>query len=241
MAYYTISDLHGHYDLYEAVKNFISPHDKVICLGDCGDRGPRSWETIKAVYYDPQWIYLMGNHEHMLLYAIMQYYKGQRGEIYNPSLISPYTHNPTALLQSNGGYSTFLGWMRDGENYSWIDRLAELPTYYHYVSENKVDIYLSHAGFTPNTSTIPDQWELVWNRNHFTDEWPDGKENTLIIHGHTPCEYLKADWVVSDGAYQYAGDHKIDIDMGTAWNGATCLLNLDTLEEIIFNYGKGES
>lgn len=62
---YAISDLHGMLCLYQEVKKFLKPEDKVYCLGDCGDRGPDPWETIKAVAADPQFIYIKGNHEDM--------------------------------------------------------------------------------------------------------------------------------------------------------------------------------
>ena len=66
---FACSDLHGMMNLYKQIKEFIEPEDTVICLGDCGDRGYDSWELIKKVYTDPQFIYLMGNHERMLIDA----------------------------------------------------------------------------------------------------------------------------------------------------------------------------
>lgn len=53
MAIYAVSDLHGRFDLYKQICDFLKPEDEVICLGDCGDRGPQSWETITAVYENP--------------------------------------------------------------------------------------------------------------------------------------------------------------------------------------------
>ena len=70
MATYAISDLHGRMDLFRQVKEFLQPEDVVYVLGDCGDRGPAGWELIKTVYEDPQFIYLMGNHEDMLVNAM---------------------------------------------------------------------------------------------------------------------------------------------------------------------------
>ena len=70
MATYAISDLHGRMDLFRQVKEFLQPEDVVYVLGDCGDRGPAGWELIKTVYEDPQFIYLMGNHEDMLVDAM---------------------------------------------------------------------------------------------------------------------------------------------------------------------------
>ena len=67
---YVCSDLHGCFDLYEQINNFILPDDTVIFLGDAIDRGPYSYETMEAIRTNPQWIYLKGNHEAMLEDAI---------------------------------------------------------------------------------------------------------------------------------------------------------------------------
>lgn len=80
MSIYAVSDLHGYLDLYKQIKAFLKPEDKVIFLGDAGDRGPQPWETIKAIAADPQWTYLMGNHEHMLAGAMCEYLEDIRTE-----------------------------------------------------------------------------------------------------------------------------------------------------------------
>jgi predicted phosphodiesterase len=61
MSVYAVSDMHGCIDAYWKIKNYINPEDTVYCLGDCGDRGPESWNTIKMVLTDPQFIYIKGN------------------------------------------------------------------------------------------------------------------------------------------------------------------------------------
>ena len=60
MNVYACSDLHGMYDLYQQIKDFIKPEDIVYCLGDCGDRGPDGWQIITEIINNPQWIYLYG-------------------------------------------------------------------------------------------------------------------------------------------------------------------------------------
>ena len=74
MARYACSDMHGCIEAYHMIKNFIKPEDTVYCLGDCGDRGKHSWQTIKAVYEDSQFFYLKGNHEDMLVKAAKEYF-----------------------------------------------------------------------------------------------------------------------------------------------------------------------
>jgi serine/threonine protein phosphatase 1 len=69
MARYAFADIHGRMDILKKIIDKIKPGDVVYCLGDCGDRGPDSWECIKTVLAHPQIIYLKGNHEDMLVKA----------------------------------------------------------------------------------------------------------------------------------------------------------------------------
>lgn len=238
MSIYAISDLHGCLDLYKQVKEFLKPEDKVYCLGDCGDRGPNSWETIKAVANDPQFIYLMGNHEHMLL-AAMNSVLGypQIGDCI-------FYNDPEKLLYTNGGYSTLVGWQKDGKEVSWIDYFSNLKRIEFYKNADGIDIILCHAGYCPIDT--PTDYDLIWDRSHFWSPWPKSLDNAIMVHGHTPCEYLSEDlnmlhgpeyrkkWAPIDGAIWYADGHKIDIDMGSFYTNTTLLLDLDTFEEHIF-------
>ena len=67
---YAIADLHGQLDLLRQVKEYLHEDDILYILGDSGDRGPQPWATLKMSLDDPQFIYLMGNHDLMLLDAI---------------------------------------------------------------------------------------------------------------------------------------------------------------------------
>lgn len=221
MSVYAISDLHGCLDGYKVVKDFLKPEDKVICLGDCGDRGPRPWETIKAVAADKQWTYLMGNHEHMLAGAMCQYLNDSRLKIFEKAYDNQDMIN---LLGFNGGYKTLNGWIRDGADPAWITYLLELP--YTATYEN---IILSHAGFN---SVPTDNYDYLWDRTHI-DIAPESNDK-VIVHGHTPCVYLLDNWTPEDGTIWYANNQKVDIDMGTVSSNCICLLNLDTFDEEIF-------
>lgn len=226
MSVYAISDLHGRLDLYKAVQDFLKPEDKVFCLGDCGDRGPQSWETIKAVASNPQWTYLMGNHEHMLAGAMCEYLD----DIRLSQFIESYgDKSMITLLASNGGQDTLDSWINEGANPDWITYLLNLKMIKKYG-----DIILCHAGFTPITDyTCPDLFDLLWDRSHFYEELQ--LSNYIVVHGHTPCQILSSKWTIEDGAFRYCNGFKIDIDVGAYINGATVLLNLDTFDEHIFS------
>jgi hypothetical protein len=232
MSVYAMSDIHGRLDLYKQVKAFIKPEDIVYFLGDAGDRGPQPWETIKAIYNDPQFIYLKGNHEDMLVES----FYGHMDEIY--------------LCCMNGGTDTRKGLMAEPDAEDWVAKLNNLPLEKEYTNEWNETIILCHAGYTPieDNSAWPTRHELLWSREHFHDRWPVGYEDTRVVHGHTPIPYLInalnefAEWNNQEALYKswdggalwYEDGHKICIDCASAYYDCCVLLNLDDYTEHIF-------
>ena len=227
MTTYAVSDLHGCKVFYDAIKAVIKPEDIVYCLGDAGDRGPQPWETLKVCLDDPQFIYIRGNHDEMLLEVMRDALFQDRG---------PWkTYSNLQILAYNGGYETYEGWMEEDEynQRKYYDKLSATPLTALYGNKDNKGIYLCHAGGTPG---IPEQWEkdeVLWSRDHFEDEWPEGRENDYVVHGHTPVSNFrdKDDENLFD-VYRYAGGHKINIDTGAKWSGRACLFNLDTMDAI---------
>lgn len=224
MTRYAIADLHGRLDLFYEVKERLNESDILFVLGDCGDRGPEPWRTIQTVLDDPQCVYLMGNHEDMLIEAIKGWYE-RRGNLID-FLSHDYCYD---LLRSNGGRETFLGWLDCENRDEYFRRLTRLPRYIYIRNETGCNICLTHAGFTPPRRPI-DRQVLLWDRYHLYDAWVGG-ENEYIVHGHTPVlSVTDIDNTLRDGAMFYAGGHKIDIDAGAVFTDCVCLLNLETLE-----------
>lgn len=226
MSIYAISDLHGCLKFYDAIKNFIQPEDTVYVLGDCGDRGPQPWETIKAIYNDPQFIYIKGNHEDMLVKAMRHTIRTGKnfGNDYN-------------LCRSNGGEDTFKGWLKenDEQRLFWYKALDNLPLSVEYTNKDGIKIFMNHSGADENASDE----ELLWDRDHFF-HWTSNYD--LIVHGHTPIPlmddefkfYEKNHVPFEPGAYWYEHNRKVNIDCGAVWTGYTVLLDLDTFDEQIF-------
>ena len=235
MATYVCSDLHGHLELYEQIKDYIQPEDKVFYLGDAGDRGPQCWETIKMIYNDPQFIYIKGNHEDMLVGAMQDYLRPSRR-------MSEDYH----ILVRNGGLRTFDGWDEEENKEEWMEKLRELPTFATYQNDQDQLIYLTHAGFTPywneskKDTYLPLDEELLWDRYHFLDSWDEEHfPNIIVIHGHTPSHYIHREqgYTLDNyelGAYRYCDNHKICVDCGTYATKTVCLLNMDTWESKLF-------
>lgn len=231
MAVYACSDLHGMLHFYKAIKDILKPEDVVYFLGDAGDRGPHPWECIKAILEDPQFIYIKGNHEDMLVDAM--------GHGYGSAW---------ALLRSNGGKKTCEEAMAEPDWKEWRDKLASLPTKAMYGNVQGETIYLSHAGFTPHTNHqgyMSWNWDkdLLWDRDHFLDPWPEDEmfQKSIVVHGHTPIPYLLEEidpacrmGEIEPGALWYAGGKKCCIDCGAVFTGFCVLLNLDTWDEEVF-------
>ena len=233
MAVYVCADLHGHLQIYKKIKAMLKPEDKVFCLGDCGDRGPDSWETIKAVYSDPQFIYLKGNHEDMLVKACKDYLMDD----------GMWDYMSYTLCCHNGGRETLEGWELDPHREEWFRRLQKLPTWDSYEAEDGTVFVLCHAGFTPwfkegtTECEIPIDKDLLWDREHIYSRTylPKHMDDVIVVHGHTPIHYLTVDLDIpwESGAFWYCDNHKVCIDSGGFFSGEWVLLNLDTREEIV--------
>lgn len=237
MSVYAMSDLHGHYEIYEKVKAMLKPEDKVYFLGDAGDRGPDSWKCIKAIYDNPQFIYIKGNHEDMLVDACQDYLDD-----------GTWNYNSYMLSYRNGGEDTMEAWEHDPNRVEWVKKLRRLPLWEEYTNPFGIKFILCHAGFTPwieegDTETIiPDNETLLWDREHYYSNTylPQHMEDVIIVHGHTPIHHLADDigetWLA--GAFWYCGNHKICIDSGGFFSDEFVLLNLDTLEDIVLTLDK---
>ena len=233
MAVYATSDLHGQKILYDIIKSMLKPEDIVYFLGDANDRGPDGWELIKTIYEDPQFIYLRGNHEEMFVAAAWDMIDGKKN-----------TDN-IALLYQNGGAKTISGWSKDRRPKDWFDKIMALPTHAEYVNKDGKTILMSHAGYTPqwisNELYIPDDYDLIWDREHMDDYWNETHfKDHIIVHGHTPTVYIAADCghigdTLDAGAYWYSNRHKVCLDNACYATGFACLLNLDTLEDIVIS------
>lgn len=231
MTTWAIADLHGHLEIWKKVKEIIGPDDIVYVLGDCVDRGPQSWETLKTVYNDPQARLLKGNHEDMLVKACEDYLE-----------YGTWEYHSYSLCRMNGGEDTMLSWERDPDREMWLKRLRALPTWDSKEIDGKYYTFC-HAGFTPwfregtMECFVPADRMLIWDREHYFEDWVDGEmdDDIVVVHGHTPIHHLSEDlWVEwESGAFWYCDDHKVCIDSGGFFSGEFILLCLDTREDIV--------
>ena len=229
---YAIGDLHGHFDqfllLYDQLLNDgLDPEkDTLIFLGDIVDGGPQTKQVIDWLMdYEkkyPQTIILTGNHEQLMLDALifngkvygsydLWYQQGgkQTCESYYPKTLSRYERavsNPKDHIPP--------------EHFDW---LIERPFYY------EIDKYFFvHAGI-PNHTSLKEFKEAIdnndldmkqssiWIRDEFLQSVKDwGKK---IIFGHTVYpyrSYLGTDpntmKTTNERGYPFIMENKIGID-----------------------------
>lgn len=230
MSTYAISDLHGCLEHWKKVKKILKDEDIIYVLGDCTDRGPEPWKTLKDIATTPQVILLKGNHEDMLVKAAREAMDGS------------YGCSKQRLLASNGGFETLTELLYEDRPEIWISMLAKLPTHTTYTNENGQKIFLCHAGcslWADEPEVIPDDRDLIWDRVHYISKKSDLMSDTIVVHGHTPIVYLAEDIGVEEPdewvPLTYCDGKKICIDQETVFSGHSILLNLDTLEAIDIN------
>ena len=224
---YAIADIHGQYNLWRQIIETLDQNDILYVLGDCGDRGPDGWKIICEALRDPRVIYIRGNHEEMLLHNWRYDWCGE--DFY--------------MWQYNGGYETFENMLQDVNHQKYLIELAKTKFYHCYKSKNGNIIHLSHAGFTlMQNDAIPHKDDLLWDRDHLEDGcdwWPEENPNDYIVHGHTYCAsrcFSRVDIKLNNSKTvgRYAHGHKICIDGRSFQYGKIAMLDLDTLEEIVF-------
>ena len=185
MATYAATDLHGMYSLWKQIKEYMKPDDTLYYLGDAIDRGPRGWDVFTELLDDPRVIFIRGNHEDMMYKAY--------------SHTGPLGKKCLQYWIENGGNITFENMKKIPFKIrmKYIKQIPKLSTMEVFKNGQGEIFLLTHAGCTPNKEywgLNDEDWSYsnLWNRKHFTDPWPQDKNNEqkFVIHGHTPVQYM---------------------------------------------------
>lgn len=230
---YATTDLHGDYDLWKQIQNYLQEDDKLIFLGDAIDRGDRGFEIFMEMLDDPRVIFIKGNHEDMMYWAYFSREKDKK------KLTAVWYKNGGLYTQNNIRHLINSGQLTEDQVIEYITQIDDLPTYIICPIEdsNKI-IYLTHAGFTPNPQLLDlsgtkQEELLLWDRKHIGDSWPQQYPNIYILHGHTPIQslplYGQRAWDPNIGLTSYADGHKICLDLGTISSQAAVLYCLNTM------------
>lgn len=235
---YAFTDLHGIYDLWAQIRDYCDETDTLYFLGDAADRGLDGLKIIKELIADKRVIYLLGNHEEMMLNTIQCYLPNFDGSI------DPMETEEWIWMQ-NGGYSTLDDFKQESDamKIAIFRELQKLKDHTKYINKNNQTIYLCHAGTQFNwrgywsMSNYRNFNHYTWDRRHFRLPW-EKDENSFMVHGHTPVHYvcLSEGWdpdLTEDGdvkILKYCDGHKIDLDLLSIETKRAALFNLDTLE-----------
>lgn len=163
-----IGDIHGHYDGLMRLWDVIAPtpSDRIYCVGDLIDRGPKSAQVVDFVRQHVHGC-VRGNHEQLLIDSFVN------GSVNMPTLQGWLYSGGQATLASYGGSADALN-----DHLDWI---KGLPLYL-----DLGNVWLVHAGVNP-TLPIDQQssYELCWIRETFHSiETPYFADKTIIT-GHT--------------------------------------------------------
>jgi serine/threonine protein phosphatase 1 len=221
---FAISDLHGQYDLWLQIKDYLKPEDVLYCLGDSIDRGSDGIPILFELLNRENTYMIKGNHEKFLEQIVPQFIKGDTHLSY--------------FWFINGGKPTWSSIERatDSMKLEIVKKIQNMPLRIDIKNVKGQNIILTHAGFNPlnkklkhfiNTNDIEGLESFyLWSRNHFDMSWSNEKfKNTYLVHGHTPVQIFYLDKIK-----KYANGHAFDIDMGSAYSNVAALFNLDTLE-----------
>jgi serine/threonine protein phosphatase 1 len=218
--FYAIGDIHGRRDCLDLLLTRIDDDDRVrgpadttlVFLGDLVDRGPDSRGVIErsiAVAATRQTVFLMGNHEEILIRA----WEGDR--------------RATALFHRVGGRETMISYGLAAAAYDAID-MAELTVELdrrvprdHIAflrgfadSHSCGDYLFVHAGIRPGVPIDAQQpADLRWIRSEFLNDRRD--HGPMIVHGHSITE------AVDEQA------NRIGIDTGAFASGKLTAIGLE--------------
>jgi serine/threonine protein phosphatase 1 len=172
-----IGDIHGCVRSIQTMWNKLKPYKQAthVFIGDYIDRGPGSKEVIDFlldVQHDRECIFLRGNHEQMLLDALLR--------------------NDADNWMYNGGDTTL-------KSYNNPARLSDIPeSHIRFYEETKLfydteNYFFVHAGAPPHQTIEESKNDskaeqfFLWGREHlnaFETPW----EKTVVF-GHTPRPY----------------------------------------------------
>jgi serine/threonine protein phosphatase 1 len=183
---YAVGDIHGCLDrlvtLHEIIAEDIAArpakHTTLVHLGDYVDRGTDSAQVIDWLIDQPPvpadaFVNLMGNHEHMMLSAIVGADRDAAG-----------------LWLSNGGADSLLSW---GISHTvppaeWASRipLRHLIFLRDLAICRRIGPYLFvHAGIRPGVPLDrQSRHDMMWIREPFLSSRAD--HGVVVVHGHTP-------------------------------------------------------
>lgn len=245
------TDIHGSYSLYKAVMEYCikqDPECSIIYGGDACDRGPDGYKIMRELLYNPQVVYLKGNHEDMFCKAtheikeLFNFTNPARSDVEKTLKACKFFDYKYAVIQDclyNGGLSTLTDWVMNGMPTTIIERLEELPLTFSYENMDfchAAGIYrtfkdAADAEYEGKEVNLYTAESLLWSRTAMDMEWEEGR---LAVFGHTPTPYFinyahwtpPEDWKPMPILY----NNKLDMDTGAVFTHRAYVLNILTMQ-----------
>lgn len=213
MAIYTVSDLHGQYDLFKKglEKIGFSDRDFLYVLGDVIDRGRDGIKLLRYIRDHKNMDMLLGNHEHMMLHSV-----DHSGRALCSGIDS------VIWLDYNGGDVTFdryavltessrkrlLGWLRN----RYVVKTVRIKNRAFCLSHSYFDQSLINIRYRYADEAAV--YDVVWRSIYREDPGTNGidlygKYDYTFVSGHVPVQYVKC---------YYGGEH-ITPGLTALWHG----------------------
>ncbi len=233
MATYAISDIHGAFEEFQRLLDKIrfryDGSDSLYLLGDYGDWGEKSMETILTVKrLDEEYDFvhcLMGNHELMFLSAIEEWLAGRNIEVSEEN-----------WLNANHGWVTWEAFLllTPEEQLDLRDWLYALPFSCDILVDGRRFMAAHAYPFFDDMEATPQQrkrarMDAVWRRllpreNPFS-QYTGTKTYSMLVCGHTITDYYYqetnrqagrslTDVLPAGHNYIYRSERFVDIDCG---------------------------
>lgn len=238
MTNFVMTDIHGNLPAFVRAMRYIREKDldyHIFFLGDAVDRGDFGWVILMELMNNPRVTYIKGNHEDLFVNAAREYLDMVKpinidDDISNLEDIM-FRYGGMRLYLKNGGLPTFKSWIRNGAPRKIVDEIDNLPIFATYEQFD-----MCHAGTIPYYWEKKNEYELLWNRRHFSSPWI---KDRVLIHGHTPLQYVQDFLSIrqydtslpAHCIFEYA-PNKICLDLATVETNRIVVFNLDANEAV---------
>ena len=268
MSTYVMSDLHGCFGSFMRMLKKIrfKDSDTLVLAGDYMDRGSQNYEMLEWLVNRPDnVIMLLGNHdkefiEYILIMELMAkklFFKGDNDSykdfcrLYDLVQIKlpRYDRDVAGYFDYYDTLNNIIAEKEDGITLNkairWRKMLEQLPYVYKTESKGR-EVIVVHAGYAENVKQLEGYKKFKYEHLedfylHSRDESIEfgGKENAIIIAGHTPT--IAEGFTYNNGRiYHYHDDEKncdfYDVDCGAVFrpyyrNAHMACLRIDDMKE----------
>lgn len=230
MSIYCISDIHGDYEKYIKMLEFINFSDKDVLyvIGDVIDRGNQSIRILQDMMLRDNVIPIIGNHEYMAISCL----KFLMNDITEDNIKNIADEMIQGLLewQNVGGQTTMDEFhkLEREEQQDIIDYLEEFSLY-ETVRIHGNEFVLVHAGLSnfSEDKALEDYqlYEMIFEQPDYNEIY---YKNKFLVTGHYPTRAIdnnpKPDYI-------YKANHHIAIDCGCGYGGQLGAICLDNGKE----------